>query len=87
VRDPRTAAFGFGRRVCPGRAFADASLFLTVATLLATVDVVRAKDAQGREIVPAVEVTAGGLAHPTPFAWDARARSRQAEELLSTACA
>ncbi|KAI0365462.1 cytochrome P450 [Pilatotrama ljubarskyi] len=32
--DPAQIAFGFGRRVCPGRFFAEASLFLTVASLL-----------------------------------------------------
>jgi cytochrome P450 len=85
VRDPRTACFGFGRRMCPGRHLADASLFAMVSTLLATVDVVRVKDAQGKEIVPEVDVTSGLLSHPKPFPWAARARSRHAEELLAGA--
>jgi cytochrome P450 len=85
VRDPRTACFGFGRRICPGRAVAEVSLFATIATLLATVDVVRAKDAQGNEIVPEVDVTPGLLSHPKPFPWAVRPRSRYAEELLAHA--
>jgi cytochrome P450 len=84
VRDPRTAVFGYGRRICPGRFFADTSLFLSVATLLATVDVVRAKDARGNEIVPVVDSTGGALSHPKPFPWAVRPRSAQATELLAS---
>jgi cytochrome P450 len=82
VRDPRTACFGFGRRVCPGRFFADASLFITVSTLLATVNVVRAKDAQGHEIVPDVAVTSGVLSYPKPFPWAVQSRGPHADDLL-----
>jgi cytochrome P450 len=85
VRDPRTACFGYGRRICPGRFFADSSLWLSVATLLATVNVVRAKDPSGKEIVPEVDVTSGLLSHPRAFPWAVCARSRQAEELLTDA--
>jgi cytochrome P450 len=87
VRDPRTACFGFGRRICPGRHLADASLFAAVCTLLATVDIVRPKDADGKEIVPQVDVTSGILSHPKPFPWAAHPRSRHAELLLSHALA
>lgn len=34
-RDPRTIAFGFGRRICPGRVLADSSVFLSCAMTLA----------------------------------------------------
>jgi cytochrome P450 len=85
VRDPRVACFGFGRRICPGRHLADASLFAMIATLLATVDLVRAKDAQGHEIVPDVEVTSGILSHAKPFPWDVRSRGPQAEALIANA--
>jgi cytochrome P450 len=87
VRDPRTACFGFGRRICPGRHIADASLFAMVATILATVDIVRAKDAQGNEIIPDIDVTSGLLSHPKPFAWSVRPRSAHAEELVASALA
>jgi cytochrome P450 len=85
VRDPRTACFGFGRRICPGRHLADASLFMMVSTLLATVDIVRAKDTQGNEIIPEVDVGSGALSHPKPFSWSVRPRSAHAEEMLKTA--
>jgi hypothetical protein len=69
VRDPRTACFGFGRRICPGR------------------HIVRAKDAQGNEIIPDIDVTSGLLSHPKPFAWSVRPRSAHAEELVASALA
>jgi cytochrome P450 len=84
VRDPRTACFGFGRRICPGRFVADTSLYMVIATLIATVDIVRAKDEQGDEIVPEVEVTSGLLSHLKPFPWSVRPRSQHAEELLAS---
>jgi cytochrome P450 len=87
VRDPRTACFGFGRRICPGRHIADASLFAMLSTILATIDVVRAKDAQGHDIIPNVDVNSGLLSHAKPFAWSVRSRSRRAEELVTNALA
>jgi hypothetical protein len=32
--DPRKFIFGFGRRICPGRYFAEATLFTTVANIV-----------------------------------------------------
>jgi cytochrome P450 len=87
VRDPRTACFGFGRRICPGRYIAEASLFATISTLLATIDIVRAKDANGHEIAPEVDVTSGAISHAKPFPWSVRPRNRQAEELIASALA
>jgi cytochrome P450 len=52
--DPRWA-FGFGRRVCPGRQLADASVFLTIACTLATLRISKAVDKGGAEINPAVD--------------------------------
>jgi cytochrome P450 len=83
VRDPRSACFGFGRRMCPGRFVADATLFGAVATLLATLDVVRAKDANGVEMVPQVECTSGIISYAQAFPWAARVRSERAGKLLA----
>jgi cytochrome P450 len=84
VRDPRTACYGFGRRVCLGRFIADSTLFASIATLLATVDIVRAKDADGAEIVPEIEVTSGIVSHPVPFPWSVRSRGVEARALLES---
>jgi cytochrome P450 len=85
VRDPRTAAFGFGRRICPGRFFADVSLFATIATALATLHVGRVVGMDGEERIPVVDVTSGLLSHPKPFEYTLRARSDKAVRLLAVA--
>jgi cytochrome P450 len=83
VRDPRSACFGFGRRMCPGRFVADATLFGAVATLLATLDVVRAKDANGVQMVPQVECTSGIISYAQAFPWAVRVRNERAGKLLA----
>ena len=42
--DPRELAFGRGRRMCPGQHIAEASVFIQVASVLATFDIQREKD-------------------------------------------
>ncbi|KAI1795388.1 cytochrome P450 [Ganoderma leucocontextum] len=49
---PNTYVFGFGRRVCPGQAFADAVLWLAIAHIVATFDIRPIVDASGAPIVP-----------------------------------
>lgn len=81
VPDPRMYAFGFGRRACPGLHIAEQSLFATFATLLHTLDVVRAKDEEGKEVVPDIRLTSGLLAHLLPFPYELRMRE-DARELV-----
>ncbi|KDQ51029.1 hypothetical protein JAAARDRAFT_73848 [Jaapia argillacea MUCL 33604] len=50
ARDPRTYAFGFNRRICPGRHLAFNSLWIVVASIMAVFDVKNVKDAEGREV-------------------------------------
>ena len=50
--DPRTYVFGVGRRICPGRDFAEASIFTSVSMLLATSTLIKEIDENGREIEP-----------------------------------
>ncbi|EJC99756.1 cytochrome P450 [Fomitiporia mediterranea MF3/22] len=54
--EPSAAVFGFGRRICPGRVFAEASLWLVIANILAVFDISPAADDQGNEILPQVDV-------------------------------
>ncbi|KAJ8584953.1 cytochrome P450 [Rhizopogon salebrosus TDB-379] len=47
--DPYSYAFGFGRRMCPGRFLADNSVFMLITSMLATVAISKPKDSNGVE--------------------------------------
>ncbi|KAF9461977.1 cytochrome P450 [Collybia nuda] len=65
--DPLKFVFGFGRRVCPGAHFAESSMFLTIASVLATFDINKALSPDGREIEPPMEWTSGVTNRLKPF--------------------
>ncbi|KAJ3558414.1 hypothetical protein NM688_g942 [Phlebia brevispora] len=44
--------FGFGRRICPGKTYANNSMFIMFATLVWAFDIHKAKDDAGNEITP-----------------------------------
>ena len=44
------AVFGFGRRICPGRFFAEANIWILMTNLIATMDLGKAVDEKGTEI-------------------------------------
>lgn len=56
-RDPFYLVFGFGRRVCPGEHLALSSLFIQLATILATLNLSKALGADGQPIDPPIEFT------------------------------
>ena len=58
--DPRTFAFGFGRRACPGLHLADASLFIAVAMSLAVFDFTPVVE-NGVEVPPEVDIIPGTI--------------------------
>jgi cytochrome P450 len=43
-----TSAFGFGKRICPGRHLVDATLFIVVASLFSVFNIERGQDDKGR---------------------------------------
>ncbi|KAF9496680.1 cytochrome P450 [Pleurotus eryngii] len=47
---PFTLAFGFGRRMCPGRHLAYASLWIAIAAIFSTLHISRKKDQDGYDI-------------------------------------
>jgi cytochrome P450 len=78
--DPNTLAFGFGRRVCPGRFLADKTVFLSVAQSLAVFDINKPRQ-------DGVEVTTprfdpGVISHPAPFQCEIKARTPELEALI-----
>ncbi|KAH8100126.1 cytochrome P450 [Cristinia sonorae] len=65
--DPARAAFGFGRRVCPGRYFADESMFLAIACILHTFHISHPVDTEGRPVDLKIEWSSGLVAVPSYF--------------------
>jgi len=83
VPDP-TIAFGFGRRICPGRFLAEDVIFITIASILKVYNITSPVDSQGNELPPpAAQFTSGFISHPIPFNCTIKPRSETAERLLS----
>ncbi|KAJ6525732.1 cytochrome P450 [Mycena capillaripes] len=85
--DPREYVFGFGRRSCPGQFLFESLLWITIATTLATLNILPAVDDRGEEIIPVPEFTSGGVSQPLPFPCRIVARSPGASQLISYATA
>ncbi|KAK0479595.1 cytochrome P450 [Armillaria novae-zelandiae] len=79
--DPYKMVFGFGHRICPGRVLADASIFLSCATVLAVYNISKYSE-NGIVFEPDTEHTAGTISHPTPFKCTIKVRSRKALDLI-----
>jgi hypothetical protein len=58
VRHP-DAAFGFGRRICPGQVMAQSSIWLVIASMLYCFDIVKPKGDDGAPIEPAGTYSSG----------------------------
>ena len=79
--DPHNLSFGFGRRACPGKLFADSTLFATIASFLAVFDVRKCVE-NGAEVDPVADFLPGVISHPSPFKCDIKPRSAGHEELI-----
>ncbi|KAI0330737.1 cytochrome P450 [Cubamyces sp. BRFM 1775] len=82
ILDPAAVMFGFGRRICPGRYFADNSLFINIACLLHVFDIKLAVDEHGAAIPVEYSVTSGLASTVVPFKCSVRPRSTAAEVLV-----
>ncbi|KAF8191993.1 cytochrome P450 [Mycena galopus ATCC 62051] len=82
VKDPGCAAFGFGRRICPGRDMARSSIWITVASILATFNIDKAIDEAGHVIEPTFEYLTALVSAPLPFKCSITPRSNKAVELI-----
>lgn len=49
------AIFGFGRRVCPGKTFAETNVWLLMANIVATMNIEKSVDKLGQPITPNTE--------------------------------
>ncbi|KAH7334815.1 cytochrome P450 [Rhizoctonia solani] len=84
---PNAPVFGFGRRSCPGNHYAEASLFIMFASMLAVFDMKPKVDpATGKEEMPEVTVTLNALvSHISPFECSIKPRSNFHRELIDCA--
>ncbi|KAF7320601.1 Cytochrome P450 [Mycena chlorophos] len=71
-----TDAFGFGRRACPGLYLAQDSLWIAIATFVATCDVHPLLDSMGQPILPKLHLMEGIDAHPTDLRCVIKPRKR-----------
>lgn len=72
-------------RICVGRHLAQASVWVFIATLIATVDVSKPVDAGGRPIDQPIKFSTGLSSHPGKFDVVFKPRSSDAESLLADA--
>ncbi|BCS17694.1 cytochrome P450 [Aspergillus puulaauensis] len=80
-RDPHSLAFGFGRRICPGRILADSNLYLTISTSLAAFDIGKAVR-DGKEVDLQPHFVPGMVSHPAPFVVGIKPRDPKYEEII-----
>ncbi|KAF9463358.1 cytochrome P450 [Collybia nuda] len=85
LADPRELVFGFGRRICPGRHFAEASIWSMTSSIIATFDISKSVERQGGEVTPPFDVTSGFIRHPKPFSCSICPRSEKAASLIQHA--
>ncbi|KAK1220118.1 hypothetical protein PQX77_017157 [Marasmius sp. AFHP31] len=82
VNDPVDCAFGYGRRICPGRFMAEAQLWISIACILHSFNISGAEDDQGRNIPVHPMFASGMICHPLPFKCSITPRSDQARALI-----
>lgn len=80
--DPESETFGYGRRVCPGRFFADAGLYLNIVQTLAAFKISKAVGEDGKEIDVKVSPSPGILTYPSHFDVLVKPRSEGHVELI-----
>ncbi|KAF8740522.1 cytochrome P450, partial [Rhizoctonia solani] len=84
---PTSTAFGFGRRSCPGNHYAEASLFILFASVLAVFDLgPKVNPATGQEEMPEGKVVVHALlSRILPFECTIKPRSSIHKELIESA--
>ncbi|KAJ8081568.1 hypothetical protein PM082_007413 [Marasmius tenuissimus] len=77
------SVWGFGRRICPGRHFADLAIWNVAACTLATLEILPPKDESGNTVMPDLVVTEGFTSGVVPFNFHVRPRSEKAKALIA----
>ncbi|KAN0107223.1 cytochrome P450 [Russula decolorans] len=86
VRDDPTLSlvFGVGKRICPGRHFADAIIFIVTSSVLSVFNVMKTKDENDNEIPVKAAVSArrGVVIRPEKFECSILPRDKVTEDLI-----
>ncbi|KAH9889917.1 cytochrome P450 [Cubamyces lactineus] len=85
--DPLPLAFGFGRRVCPGRYSADSIIFIMIASILHVFDISPPLDENDMPIKVELEQSHGFLSYPEDCRLTVKPRSLEAEALIRASVA
>ncbi|KAF9218833.1 cytochrome P450 [Gyrodon lividus] len=81
--DPFRVVWGFGRRICPGRHLADASLWMAMISLLWAFDFKKPNDPQGNVIEPNVIYGSDVVSVPSKFSCQILPRSHDVVSLIN----
>ncbi|KIK53247.1 hypothetical protein GYMLUDRAFT_179168 [Collybiopsis luxurians FD-317 M1] len=81
--DPRLYAFGTGKRICPGRYLAEASVFIATAMILSVFRIEKKVGDNGEVIEPIVHPMTGATCHMAPYECAIKPRDARAEILIA----
>ncbi|KAJ8518591.1 hypothetical protein ONZ45_g4347 [Pleurotus djamor] len=84
VKDPSTAAFGFGRRICPARFMAIHSVWIAVASIVATFNISKPIDDNGNEYDPPLDYLPRMVCTPLSLECTFKPRSAKAVDLIKS---
>ncbi|KAH6888849.1 cytochrome P450 [Coprinopsis sp. MPI-PUGE-AT-0042] len=82
VLSPEDAAFGYGRRICPGRHLSNETLSMMAISVLACFDILPALDDAGQPKPLELKVTSSLVSVPLPFDIVIKPRTSQHVELI-----
>ncbi|KAK0239655.1 cytochrome P450 [Armillaria nabsnona] len=82
VFDHVSVAFGYGRRICPGRFMAEGQLWVSVACILSAFDISPGHDVNGKAIHTQAAFASGMISHPLPFKCTITPRSELSRKLV-----
>ncbi|KAI0061731.1 cytochrome P450 [Artomyces pyxidatus] len=77
-----SAAFGFGKRICPGRHLVDTTMWIVAACVLSVYGIRPAKDEHGQDMIVKPDFTGALVSSPKPFRCSIAPRDGVAEKLI-----
>lgn len=80
--DLKAYTFGFGKRSCPGRVFAESEIFLIIAQTLAVLQIRAGVNEDGTKDRPTLKPMPGLISHPLEFKYEISPRSASHAKLV-----